>query len=461
MMTDDATTINIGLMGLGTVGGGVAAALLDNADAIARKTGRQVSLRRILVRDVTRPRQPAPPAGILTANPEDILADPDIHIVVEVMGGDTPAGDYLARALASGKHIVTANKEVMARRGPFLLALAQSRRAHLLFEAAAGGGIPIVGCLMSQLLANDIRSIRSIINGTTNYILTQMAQRQTPFAEALAEAQARGYAEADPTSDIEGIDAAYKLAVLGSLAFHRPIPHDAIYTEGISRLGPEDFRYATELGYAIKSLAIAAAEPGGRIQARVHPALVPSDRLLAKVDGVYNAVEVTGDLCGQITLHGQGAGRDATTSAVMGDILNIARSMGRGAGPPPLPAGANADAAADAADRGESPAGSDAAGSLAAGAGAVGSIDELSSPYYMRLTCADQAGVLAQIARILGDGNISIATVIQKDADPGSGTAQLVVTTYPSREANVQTALAEVARLEVVVSVNNLIRIEE
>ena len=454
MMTDGATTINIGLMGLGTVGGGVAAALLDNAAAIARKTGRRVALRRILVRDIARPRQPAPPAGILTANPEDILADPDIHIVVEVMGGDTPAGDYLARALAAGKHIVTANKEVMARRGPSLLALAQSQRAHLLFEAAAGGGIPIVGCLMSQLLANDIRSIRSIINGTTNYILTQMAQRQTPFAEALAEAQARGYAEADPTSDIEGIDAAYKLAVLGSLAFHRPIPHDAIHTEGISRLGPEDFRYAAELGYAIKSLAIAAAEPGGRIQARVHPALVPSDRLLAKVDGVYNAVEVTGDLCGQITLHGQGAGREATTSAVMGDILNIARSIGAGAGPPPLPA-ADTDNAG-AADRDESPAGSDAAGSLA-----LVSIAELSSPYYMRLTCADQAGVLAQIARILGDGNISIATVIQKDTDPGSGTAQLVITTYPSREADVQTALAEVARLGVVVSVNNLIRIEE
>ena len=454
MMTDGATTINIGLMGLGTVGGGVAAALLDNADAIARKTGRRVALRRILVRDIARPRQPAPPSGILTANPEDILADPDIHIVVEVMGGDTPAGDYLARALAAGKHIVTANKEVMARRGPSLLALAQSQRAHLLFEAAAGGGIPIVGCLMSQLLANDIRSIRSIINGTTNYILTQMAQRQTPFAEALAEAQARGYAEADPTSDIEGIDAAYKLAVLGSLAFHRPIPHDAIYTEGISRLGPEDFRYAAELGYAIKSLAIAAAEPGGRIQARVHPALVPSDRLLAKVDGVYNAVEVTGDLCGQITLHGQGAGREATTSAVMGDILNIARSIGGGAGPPPLPAAGTDNAGA--ADRGESPAGADAAGSLA-----LVSIDELSSPYYMRLTCADQAGVLAQIARILGDGNISIATVIQKDTDPGSGTAQLVITTYPSREADVQTALAEVARLGVVVSVNNLIRIEE
>ena len=453
-MTDGATTINIGLMGLGTVGGGVAAALLDNADAIARKTGRRITLRRILVRDVARPRQPAPPPGILTANPEDILADPDIHIVVEVMGGDTPAGDYLARALAAGKHIVTANKEVMARRGPSLLALAQSQRAHLLFEAAAGGGIPIVGCLMSQLLANDIRSICSIINGTTNYILTQMAQRQTPFAEALAEAQARGYAEADPTSDIEGIDAAYKLAVLGSLAFHRPIPHNAIYTEGISRLGPEDFRYAAELGYAIKSLAIAAAEPGGRIQARVHPALVPSDRLLAKVDGVYNAVEVTGDLCGQITLHGQGAGREATTSAVMGDILNIARSIGGGAGPPPLPAADTDNAGSD--DRGESPAGTDDAVSLA-----LLSIAELSSPYYMRLTCADQAGVLAQIARILGDGNISIATVIQKDTDPGSGTAQLVITTYPSREADVQTALAEVARLGVVVSVNNLIRIEE
>ena len=440
-MKDDQTTINIGLMGLGTVGGGVAAALLDNAAAITRKTGRQVNLRRILVRDLARPRQPAPPPGILTANPEDILSDPEIQVVIETMGGDSPAGEYLERALASGKHIVTANKEVMARRGPALLALAQSQQVNLLFEAAAGGGIPIVGCLMSHLLANDIRSIRSIINGTTNYILTQMAQRQTPFAAALAEAQARGYAEADPANDIEGIDAAYKLSVLGSLAFHRPIPHDAIYTEGISRLAPEDFRYAAELGYAIKSLAIAVAEPGGLIQARVHPALIPDDRLLAKVDGVYNAVEVTGDLCGQIILHGPGAGRAATTSAVMGDVLNIARGMGSAPAPPPLPQ-TGADTAGDTIS-------------------AIGSIADLSSAYYMRFTCADRPGVLAQIARILGDGNISIATVIQKDTDPGSGTAQLVVTTYPAQEAAVQTALRAIAQLAVVVSLNNLIRIEE
>ena len=438
-MTNGSATINIGLMGLGTVGGGVAAALADNADAIRRKTGRAVRLRKALVRDAAKVRSPALPAGVLTTNPEDILADPDIHIVVEMMGGVSPAGEYLERALSAGKHVVTANKEVMSRRGPALLALAQSQRVNLLFEASAGGGIPIVGCLMSQLLANDIHSIRSIINGTTNYILTRMARSQTPFADALTEAQDRGYAESDPTNDIAGIDAAYKLSVLGSLAFHQPIPHHVIHTEGISRLAPEDFRYAAELGYAIKSLAIAVAEPGGGVQARVHPALVPDDHLLAKVDGVYNAVEVTGDLCGQIILHGQGAGRDATTSAVMGDILNILRTIDNEAVPPSLPGigGANEPA------------------------GSILPIDELSSAYYLRLTCADQAGVLAQIARILGDGNISIATVIQKDTDPGSGTAQLVITTYPSRESDVQTALAAVAELGVVVSVNNLIRIEQ
>ena len=436
------STINIGLMGLGTVGGGVAAALVADAQAIKQKTGRSVVLRKALVRDITLPRNPQPPPGILTTNPEDILADPEIDVVVEVMGGDTPAGEYLERALVAGKHVVTANKEVMSRRGPALRALAQQHNVNLLFEASAGGGIPIVGCLMSQLLANDIRSVRSIINGTTNYILTRMARQQAPFADALSEAQALGYAEADPTNDIEGIDAAYKLSVLGSLAFHRPIPHHSVYTEGISRLAPEDFRYAAELGYAIKSLAIAVAQPDGAVRARVHPALVPDDHLLAKVDGVYNAVEVTGDLCGQIILHGQGAGRDATTSAVMGDVLNIVRSIGVGNGPPPQPEPTR-------------PGPDGALGS------AVQPIDELSSAYYMRLTCADQAGVLAQIARILGDGNISIATVIQKDTDPGSGTAQLVITTYPSREADVQTALAGVAELEVVVSVNNLIRIEE
>ncbi|CAI7995839.1 Homoserine dehydrogenase [Geodia barretti] len=327
----------------------------------------------------------------------------------------------------------------MSRRGPSLMALAQERRVNLLFEASAGGGIPIVGCLMSQLLANDIRSIRSIINGTTNYILTRMARSQTPFADALAEAQSHGYAEADPTNDIEGVDAAYKLSVLGSLAFHRPIPHQSIYTEGISRLAPEDFRYAAELGYAIKSLAIATAEPNGLVQARVHPALVPQDHLLANVDGVYNAVEVTGDLCGQIILHGQGAGREATTSAVMGDILNILRTIGNAEGPPPFPT---------------------LDGDYGTAGNSVRPIDELASAYYMRLTCADQAGVLAQIARILGDGNISIATVIQKDTDPGGGTAQLVITTYPAREVDVQSALAVVAELDVVVGVNNLIRIE-
>ena len=444
-MSMSGGVVNIGLMGLGTVGGGVAAALLDNAASIQRKTGAAVCLRRALVRDVGRPRQPQLPAGVVTANPEEILADPEIGVVVEVMGGDRPAGDYLARALDAGKHVVTANKEVMARRGPELLALAQKRRVHLLFEASAGGGIPIVGCLMSQLLANDIRSIRCIINGTTNYILTRMARSQTPFAAALAEAQAQGYAESDPTNDIEGIDAAYKLSVLGSLAFHRRIAHDAIYTEGISRLAPEDFRYAAELGYAIKSLAIAGADADGRVQARVHPALVPADHLLASVDGVYNAVEVDGDLCGQIILYGQGAGRAATASAVMGDILNILRTSGGVDGPPPLPLPLDDTAVA---------------GGSAAAAGVVRPVAELESAYYMRLTCADQAGVLAQIARILGDGNISIATVIQKDTDPGSGTAQLVITTYPAREAAVQTALGAVAQLGVVVSVNNLIRIE-
>ena len=439
-MPGTSETVNIGLMGLGTVGGGVAAALSDNAEEIRRKTGRTVRLRKALVRDPSKVREPAPPAGVVTTNPEDILADPDIHLVVEVMGGDTPAGDYLERALAGGKHVVTANKEVMARRGASLLELAQSKNVNLLFEASAGGGIPIVGCLMSQLLANDIRSIRSIINGTTNYILTRMARSQTAFEDALAEAQERGYAEADPTNDVEGIDAAYKLSVLGSLAFHQAIPHTAIHTEGISRLAPEDFRYAAELGYAIKSLAIATAKPDNTIQARVHPALVPEDHLLAKVDGVYNAVEVTGDLCGQIILHGQGAGRDATTSAVMGDILNVVRFIASAGTVPLLPVsnGGNQQISEP-----------------------IRPIDELSSAYYMRLTCADQAGVLAQIARLLGDGNISIATVIQKDTDPGSGTAQLVITTYPSREADVQTALADVAELGVVLSVDNLIRIEQ
>ena len=431
--------INVGLMGLGVVGTGVAAHILGKASSLAAVTGRNVNLKKVLVRDITRSRDIDLPSGLLTTNAEDILADPEIHIVVEVIGGTDPVENHLKQALAAGKHIVTANKEVMAKSGPELLALARKNSANILFEASVGGGIPIVGCLMNELAANDIRSIRSIINGTTNYILTRMANERTSFDQALGEAQGLGYAEADPTNDIEGIDAAYKLTILASLAYRQPFQSADVYCEGISRLEPQDFRYAQELGYAIKSLAIANLDDGA-VQLRVYPALVPSEHMLAKVDGVYNAVEVDGSLCGQVLFHGMGAGREPTTSAVVGDLIEVVRKMG---------------------SQSRSSGSQEWAGPGNGAALTVRPIGDLQARYYIRLDVADNPGVLAQIAQVLGDGEISIAAVLQRDTDAEAGSAEIVITTHPAKEASMQNALQTMAGLSQVRRVSNVIRIEE
>lgn len=420
-------------MGLGVVGGGVAATLLEQSQSISQRIGLPVNLKKVLVRDLAKQRDVSVPAGIITTNPEDVLADPSIQIVVEVMGGTEPAAQYLKDALSSGKHVVTANKEAMAKYGPELLALAQQNQVNLLFEASVGGGIPIIGSLMNQLLANDIHSIRGIINGTTNFILTRMAYQHADFGPALSEAQDLGYAEADPTNDVEGFDAVYKLSILASLAFHQRVAPEDIYRQGISNLQAQDFRYAQELGYAIKPLAIATVEQG-QIRARVHPALIPVDHMLAKVDGVYNAVEVTGSQVGQVLFHGMGAGRGPTTSAVVGDLIDIGRKLQ--ANQPPVPVIET-----------EQPF-------------PVQRIDDLETRYYIRLNVADQAGVLAQISKILGDRSISIASVLQKDTFPEEQRAELVITTHPAREASMVEALKLVADLAVVNRVSNMLRVE-
>ena len=431
--------INVGLMGLGVVGTGVAAYILGKASSLAAATGRNVNLKKVLVRDITRARDIDLPSGLLTTNAEDILADAEIHIVVEVIGGTDPVENHLKQALAAGKHIVTANKEVMAKSGPELLALARKNGANILFEASVGGGIPIVGCLMNELAANDIRSIRSIINGTTNYILTRMANERTSFDQALSEAQGLGYAEADPINDIEGIDAAYKLTILASLAYRQPFQSADVYCEGISRLEPQDFRYAQELGYAIKSLAIANLDDGA-VQLRVYPALVPSEHMLAKVDGVYNAVEVDGSLCGQVLFHGMGAGSEPTTSAVVGDLIEVVRKMGSQSRPPGS---------------------QEWAGPGNGAALTVRPIGDLQARYYIRLDVADNPGVLAQIAQVLGDGEISIAAVLQRDTDAEAGSAEIVITTHPAKGSSMQDALQIMAGLSQVRRVSNVIRIEE
>jgi homoserine dehydrogenase len=444
------TEINVGLMGLGVVGSGVAASLLEHSDAISGKIGHPVRLKKVLVRDPGKPRDAKLTPGLLTTNPEEILSNPDIHVLVELIGGTQPALGYLKQALSTGKQVVTANKEVMAKHGLELLVLARENRVKLLFEASVGGGIPIVGCLMNELAANDVRSIHGIINGTTNYILTQMAQHSTDFHEALKEAQQLGYAEADPTNDVEGFDAAYKLGILASIAFHQRISPEDVYRQGISGLEPQDFRYGQELGYAIKPLAIATLEDGS-VGARVYPALVPVDHMLAKVDGVYNAVELEGSLCGKVLFHGMGAGREPTTSAVIGDLINIGRSMvshrGLSAGEPPNFFDDGSQGYSWHRQRGETR--------------SIRSMDNLMCRYYLRLTVADQPGVLGLIAQILGDGQISIASVLQKAADQAEQTAEIVIITHPSREASVQKSLRAMADLTVVRKVNNLLRIED
>ena len=420
--------INVALMGLGVVGSGVARALAQ------QPFSESFELKRVLVRDPSRTRSVSLPEGVITTEAKDILLDPGIHIVVEVMGGEEPATGYLKRAIASGKHVVTANKEVMAKSGADLLGLARHHKVNLLFEASVGGGIPIVGCLMNELAGNAVYTIRSIINGTTNYILTRMAQERAPFGQALAEAQALGYAEADPTNDVEGIDAAYKLTVLATLAYGCRFHPEDVFRQGISALEPQDFRYAQEFGYAIKSLAVADRDGQG-VQLRVYPALVPESDMLAKVDGVYNAVEVEGNLSGKVLFHGMGAGQGPTTSAVMGDLIETARLIRDGS----MPQGARW--------LGDRP--------------AFKPIDDLVTRYYIRLNVADQPGVLAQIARVLGEGQISIASVLQKDADAETQSAEIVIMTHPAREASVQQALNSIGRLPPVRLVSNMIRIAE
>ena len=424
----------IGLLGLGVVGSGVFQALTQKATALSWKVNRPVRVKSILVRDVQKPRSFPVSRDLLTTDPERILNDPDISLVVEVMGGERPAVDYIRRALEMGKHVVTANKEMMAKHGLGLLRLAEERGVSLLFEASVGGGIPVLGPLMEDLAANRLLSIHAIINGTTNYILTRMAQEGLDFQDALSEAQRLGYAEPDPTNDIEGIDAAYKLTILAMLAFNTSVRVEDVYCEGITRLQAKDFRYAQELGYAIKLLAIARRN-GDNIQLRVHPVWVPQEHLLAKVDGAFNAVEIEGDLVGRVVFHGQGAGPAPTSSAVIGDVLEVSRRMT--AGHPGT-----------------------AAIQLEEGLGVL-PMEQVETRYYIRFTAADQPGVLAQVALIMGELNISIDSVIQKDADRQAQTAEIVLLTHPSLEAAVQKALREIAALPVVRKVNNFVRVED
>ena len=425
--------IGVGLMGLGTVGTGVARALEHKRDAISAQLGCEVRILRVLVRQAPSDRS-APGGAPLTTNADDLLNDPAIDLIVEVMGGESPALDYIQRAIHAGKHVVTANKEVMAKHGPEVLAHGVEHGVSVRFEGSVGGGIPIIGPLVRDLLANDITAVNAIINGTTNYMLTRMAQHGDDYASALAQAQALGYAEADPSDDVDGVDATYKLAVLASLAFHTEVRAADVYREGIGRLERADFHYAAELGYVIKLLAIARREDD-MVQARVHPAFVPIGHPLAKVDGVLNAVELEGDLVGWAMFQGPGAGSGPTASAVVGDILELGRGIAAGGRLPQPPA----------LDRGLR----------------IQSIDDLETQYYLRLRAVDEPGVMAQVAKALGDRGVSLASVIQKEPPQTDGSAEIVITTHSARESAVQEAVRTVETLDSVIAVSSLVRIEE
>jgi homoserine dehydrogenase len=429
-------SIGIGLMGMGVVAGQVARVLTEKADELSQKVGCPLVLRKVKVLppDLARPQAKKMPARLFTTDDDEFFREPGIDIVVEAIGGEQPAAEYIERALTGGKHVVTSNKEVIAKRGIELLALAHQNGVGLEYEASVGGGIPLIAPFKHDLVANNISGIFAIINGTTNYILTMMAKEGMDFKTALKQAQKLGYAEANPENDIEGIDAHYKLAILASLAFQTPVRPQDIYREGISRLNGRDFRYARELGFAIKLLAI-AKRSGNDIEARVHPVFIPAGSFLAKVDGVYNAVHVEGDLVGKVLFIGEGAGAKPTSSAVVADIVASARKIVTGVG-------------------------SISTWKAAAGR-RIKPIDEIETKYYIRLTAKDQPGVLAQIARVFGDNAISISSAIQPESDEKTKTAEIVITTHPAREKAMQTALRKLEKLEVVREIANFIRVED
>jgi homoserine dehydrogenase len=432
--------IGIGLLGLGVVGTGVARTLLEKRESIARRVGRALELRRILVRDTQRPRALS---GLpLTTDPDAVLDDPAISVIVEVLGGEEPAHTYIRRALAAGKHVATANKEVMAKHGPELVAAAAARGVDVAYEASVGGGIPVIGPFRLDLLANDISQVTAIINGTTNYIITRMSQAGLDFATALREAQEAGYAEPDPRNDIEGIDAAYKLAILATLAFHARVHPNDVYYEGITSLSPSDFRYAEELGYAIKLLAIGKQTDQG-LELRVHPTFLPTSSLLASVDGVFNAVQVDGDLVGRIQFYGRGAGAGPTSSAVVADVIDLAQRL-----PGEMPIRAQATAYE---------------------ARPIGRIEDVHTRYYLRLVARDRPGVIAAIASVFGQLQISLASIIQKEDVPADGPngesgetyAEIVFMTHRAHEAAVQQARQRIALLPAVARIGSVIRVED
>ena len=430
--------IKVGLLGLGTVGGGTLTVLRRNATEITRRAGREIVVVKAAVRDLEKARALA--NGLpLTLDPFEIVDDPEIDIVVELIGGLSPAKELVMQAIANGKHVVTANKHLVAKHGNEIFAAAQAKGVMVAFEAAVAGGIPIIKALREGLTANRIEWLAGIINGTSNFILTEMRDKGAAFDDVLKQAQALGYAEADPTFDIEGIDAAHKLTILSAIAFGIPMQFDKAYTEGISKLTREDVQYAEELGYRIKLLGIARRAENG-IELRVHPTLIPERRLIANVDGAMNAVLVKGDAVGPTLYYGAGAGAEPTASAVVADLVDVTRLHTAD------PHHRVPHLAFQPDQLSDTP---------------ILPMEEVRTAYYLRLRAFDRPGVLADITRILADGGISIDAMVQKEPAEGEEQVSIILLTHITVEKYINAAIAKIEALEAISGAVMRIRLEE
>ncbi|MFW5431951.1 MAG: homoserine dehydrogenase [Methylophilaceae bacterium] len=414
--------LNVGIVGLGTVGGGTYTVLTRNADEISRRTGVDINVVQVADKNMER-------AQALTAGKSSVIDDaftlvsnPDVDVVVELIGGYTIAKDLILKAIENGKHVVTANKALIAVHGNEIFSAAQKKGVMVAYEAAVAGGIPIIKALREGLSANRIEWLAGIINGTTNFILTEMREKGLTYQDVIGEAQRLGYAEADPTFDVEGIDAAHKLVIMSSIAFGMPLKFNEAYTEGITKLEQSDIKYAEELGYIIKLLGITKRTDKG-VELRVHPTLIPEKRLVANVDGAMNAVVVQGDAVGPTLYYGAGAGAEPTASAVVADLMDVARSLGTTEMQRAAALGYQPDQVQDIA---------------------VLPIEEIESAYYLRLKATDKPGVIAAATKILGDRSISIDAMSQKEPLAGSVEADVIILTHVTVEKNMDAAIAEI-----------------
>ncbi len=435
---DLAKPVSIGILGLGTVGCGTVNVLARNAEEIARRAGRRIEIMQASARDLNKKR-PCPTHGIkLVQDPWDVVRNPDIEVIVELIGGTDPARALIREAIAQRKHVVTANKALIATHGNEIFAAAQKRGVMVAFEAAVAGGIPIIKAVREGLTGNRIEWLAGIINGTGNFILTEMREKGRDFDDVLAEAQRLGYAEADPTFDIEGIDAAHKLTILAAIAFGIPLQFDKAYVEGISRITREDVMYAEELGYCIKHLGIARRVDGG-VELRVHPTLIPNRRIIANVDGVMNAVLVKGDTVGPTLFYGAGAGADPTASAVVADLVDVVRALTTDPNNRVPHLAFQPDALSDLP---------------------ILPMEQVETSYYLRMRADDRPGVLADVTRILGDLGISIEAILQKEPHEDESVVPIIILTHRIKEEYMNAAIAQIEALDVIAGSVARIRLE-